>query len=170
MINSHKGKRHSRSSVLTNICFPIVERNNKIGKVKCWMPKQTELRRGGRSNDGWIVNHLQMLKLPYSCATIMSILQTSNRQGLCSIKIMMNAGLFLYYGGPNPPPPLPLLYCCDIKDQLLAKIQSIWKGRPANLLLDFIPFKWNRHHGPFSKSNRRHISFLLDIMYNKVKL
>lgn len=32
------------------------------------MPKQTELRRGGRSNDGWIVNHLQMLKLPYSSA------------------------------------------------------------------------------------------------------
>lgn len=37
---------------------------------------------------------------------------------------MMNADLFLYYGGPNPPP-LPLLYCYNIKDQLLAEIQSI---------------------------------------------
>jgi len=38
---------------------------------------------------------------------------------------MMNADLFLYYGGPNPPPPLPVLYCYNIKDQLLAEIQSI---------------------------------------------
>lgn len=52
-------------------------------------------------------------------------LQTSNRHGLCSVKITMNADLFLYYGGPNPPPPLLLLYCYNIKDQLLAEIQSI---------------------------------------------
>lgn len=51
-------------------------------------------------------------------------------------------------------------YCQNIKDQLLTEILFLWKEWPANLLLDFIPFKWSWPRGPLWKLNCGHISSL----------